>query len=296
MLATPCRGKKVRKGQSALLTVSNSPPVISLADYDKRKRQITDELRKAATTIGFFYISDHGVAQELIDRAFAANEEYCAQPEEAKDKLPVVRWDTRQLTGIERNYLPDGTLRESSIAKFDVHEDMQKAWPDKKYCPNYRQTTVEFMNALPPVANKILGCLALGLGLPENFFTETANPYRADNFTFLQYHKYPGLEGRTWKEGVNCVTAHTDESLITLLFAKSPGLELASGRDGKAATGDTYGCYQVDSWTPCPPIPGCFTVNIGDPLQYWSDGVLLSNYHRVRCPKPDEYQGDRYSI
>ncbi len=41
---------------------------------------------------------------------------------------------------------------------------------------------------------------------------------------------------------------------------------------------------------PCPPIPGCITVNIGDPLQIWSDGVLKSNYHRVRMPGPDEPQ------
>ena len=33
------------------------------------------------------------------------------------------------------------------------------------------------------------------------------------------------------------------------------------------------------------PKPGCITVNVGDPLQFWSDGLLKSNYHRVRMPK-----------
>ncbi len=45
---------------------------------------------------------------------------------------------------------------------------------------------------------------------------------------------------------------------------------------------------QVESWNPCPPLPGCISVNIGDPLQFWSDGVLKSNYHRVRMPLPGE--------
>ena len=45
---------------------------------------------------------------------------------------------------------------------------------------------------------------------------------------------------------------------------------------------------QVDKWTDCPPKPGCITVNVGDPLQFWSDGVLKSNYHRVRMPKEGE--------
>ena len=38
----------------------------------------------------------------------------------------------------------------------------------------------------------------------------------------------------------------------------------------------------------CPPKPGCITVNVGDPLQFWSDGLLKSNYHRVRMPKEGE--------
>ena len=46
-----------------------------------------------------------------------------------------------------------------------------------------------------------------------------------ENNSFLQYHKYPSLEGSdrsTWQTGVNRITAHTDESLMTLLF-NSPG-------------------------------------------------------------------------
>lgn len=45
---------------------------------------------------------------------------------------------------------------------------------------------------------------------------------------------------------------------------------------------------QVENWTDCPPKPNCITVNVGDPLQFWSDGLLKSNYHRVRMPKEGE--------
>ncbi len=45
---------------------------------------------------------------------------------------------------------------------------------------------------------------------------------------------------------------------------------------------------QVESWHPCPHIPGCIVVNVGDSLQAWSDGVLKSNFHRVRMPTPGE--------
>ena len=72
--------------------------------------------------------------------------------------------------------------------------------------------------------------------------------------------------------------------------AGSVGLELAAGADGAAVQGVSDGLHRVENWTPCPPLPGCITVNIGDPLQLWSDGLLKSNFHRVRMPHPDEPQ------
>ena len=45
---------------------------------------------------------------------------------------------------------------------------------------------------------------------------------------------------------------------------------------------------QVDKWNDCPSKPSCIIVNIGDALQYWSDGLLKSNFHRVRLPREGE--------
>ncbi|KAK9806096.1 hypothetical protein WJX72_001194 [[Myrmecia] bisecta] len=280
------------------MTVSNLPPVVDLSNFEERKAQITEDLMKAATTIGFFYIKGHGLEPELIDQAFATNAQYFNQPEEAKLKLPRVDWGARKLIGFERNTVPGGSIvHESSIQCFEVHEKMKSAWPDPAVVPGYREKTIEFMQSLAPVVDKILSCLALGLGFPKDFFLEKTNVKDPDNHTFLQYHKYPSTDGLSWKEGTNRITAHTDESLITLLFTSpnSTGLELAAGRDGKAVNSEA-GEYKVDRWTPCPPLPGAITVNVGDPLQFLSDGKLLSNYHRVRMPRPGEPQDDRYSI
>ena len=35
------------------------------------------------------------------------------------------------------------------------------------------------MHAMPPVVDKIMSCIALGLGLPEDFFTEVGSLARA---------------------------------------------------------------------------------------------------------------------
>lgn len=52
---------------------------------------------------------------------------------------------------------------------------------------------------------------------------------------------------------------------------------------------------QSGLWVPCDPVEGAITVNIGDALQYWSDGQLRSTYHRVRMPRADENQASRCS-
>ena len=54
--------------------------------------------------------------------------------------------------------------------------------------------------------------------------------------------------------------------------------------------------FDSHEWTSVEPLPGVITCNIGDMLMRWSDDQLKSNLHRVRMPKPDEYQGPRYSI
>ena len=68
-------------------------------------------------------------------------------------------------------------------------------------------------------------------------------------------------------------------------FAGQPGLEVLPGKeaaDGKAAA--------EGMWSPVDPLEGAITVNIGDALQYWTDDVLQSTYHRVRVPRADEYK------
>jgi isopenicillin N synthase-like dioxygenase len=45
---------------------------------------VGQEVRQALEDIGFFFIKNHGVPQELIDRVFAENARFHAQPLEQK--------------------------------------------------------------------------------------------------------------------------------------------------------------------------------------------------------------------
>lgn len=70
---------------------------------------------------------------------------------------------------------------------------------------------------------------------------------------------------------------------LLALDAGQTGLEVCSGltTDRKKA--------QEAQWVAFDPVPGAITINIGDSLQYWSDGALKSTYHRVRCPTAEDY-------
>ena len=47
------------------------PPIVDLSDFDARRPEIVKDLMAAATGIGFFYISNSGIPQHLIDAAFS---------------------------------------------------------------------------------------------------------------------------------------------------------------------------------------------------------------------------------
>lgn len=44
--------------------------VISFADFENRKHELAKQLLEAARTAGFFYITDHGVPQDHVERLY----------------------------------------------------------------------------------------------------------------------------------------------------------------------------------------------------------------------------------
>lgn len=69
------------------------------------------------------------------------------------------------------------------------------------------------------------------------------------------------------------------------------GLEVCAGKDTTPQQ-----AMQSGLWVPCDPVEGAITVNIGDALQYWSDGQLKSTYHRVRMPRVSEHQASARGV
>ena len=68
-------------------------PIIDLGPYFKMEpgalERLAIELKDACTRVGFFYIKNHGVPDEIIENAFTQNRRFHAEPIENKRKLKV---------------------------------------------------------------------------------------------------------------------------------------------------------------------------------------------------------------
>ena len=279
--------KEARMGGLGVERTDRAVPRISLADFDSRRAEITDELWKAATEIGFFQLVDHPIPQHLVDEAFAWSARFFALPEASKQALPL---DKPNNAGWEHSsqVRPSVGTPDRKESYQITRPHMSGLWPANEQLSGFREFMLDFESRCWSVAMSVLSCFADRLGFERDFFARAHTP-DTDNYqsTLRLIHYYPlpeELRGRpgTWRAG-----AHTDFDCLTLLFQRTGqgGLQVCPGRDADA-----------QEWTPVTPSDDAITCNIGDMLMRWSDDQLLSNFHRVRVPGDGEYTGSRYSI
>lgn len=124
---------------------------------------------------------------------------------------------------------------------------------------------------------RIMSCFAVNMDLPKDFFAASHRQVLPGNT--LKLIKYPKLDEQPGAF-IPRLSEHTDWGSVTLLFTKSPGLEV---RDPS------------NQWHEVPVIPGAVTINIGDALSLWTGKQLKSTMHRISWDKVPRSQ-DRYSI
>ncbi|GAA6038316.1 hypothetical protein JCM8097_003940 [Rhodosporidiobolus ruineniae] len=272
-------------------------PEISLRDFDARREEIKAELIRAGEEVGFFTLVDHPIPLSHIDAAFANAERFFDLPLETKKKTP---WNGKNMGFEHRAQIRPSTgyadPKESIQLGHSLGEDMEACWPSNEDCPDFRKNAEVFMKEVQQLSVKVMELLAEGVGLPTETFTEgivsPEGTTKEDSMATLRLLKYHECEGKDFGPDYFRAGAHADFDVLTLLFQRvgQDGLELCPGRE--ISTDFGYG----DKWTPIKVKEGSIICNIGDQLMRWSDDRLKSTFHRVRCPRPGEYQGPRYSI
>ena len=261
--------------------------LIDMSDYETRKVEIADALWDAATGLGLFQLTNHGIPLSQIEEAFALSEAFFALPEAEKSKLPL-KPGTNAGWEFKSQVRPSTGTPDQKESYQITRPRMDGLWPKPAALPGFRDAMLAFEDANWQVAMRVLECFGMKLGFAEGFFEEAHDPGSAEYQSTLRLiHYLPMTDAKPedfegWRAG-----AHTDFDCLTLLHQKTGqgGLQVAPGAEAEDG-----------EWTSVEPITGVITCNIGDMLMRWSDDQLLSNPHRVRMPRPDEYLGPRYSI
>lgn len=271
-------------------------PAISLADFDSRVEEITQQLCSAAEDVGFFCVTDHGIPLSSIDEMFAWSSRFFSLPDEVKAR---VAFSPSRNAGWEKNAQirpSTGAADRKESYQMQFGANMDGKWLPDTTLPNFQHSALGFMHQVQAISEKLMKCFAYGLGFQADHFIRAHDVRRPESQSvcrLLHYFEVPDDKergGEVWHRA----GAHTDWDLLTLLFQKEgqSGLEICPGREVSTSFG--YG----DTWTKVEPsATGAIICNIGDLLMSWSDDRFKSTFHRVKAPtEANDYYGERYSI
>jgi isopenicillin N synthase-like dioxygenase len=247
---------------------------------------IADELGRSFGEYGFAVVRDHGIPQDLIDRAEAASKAFFALPDEVKRAYRIAG------NGGARGYTPFGTEKAKDADVFDLKEFWHvgrtlpaghpleafmapNVWPAE--VEGFRETMSALYDAFEAAGARVLEAIALHLGRPRDFFAASIT----DGNSVMRLLHYPPL-GEGAPEGAIRAAAHGDINTITLLLgAEEAGLELLT-RQGE--------------WHAIDVPPGALVINVGDMLERQTNGRLRSTTHRVVNPRGEAAKRARFSM
>jgi isopenicillin N synthase-like dioxygenase len=239
------------------------------------KRAVAAALKDAATKVGFFYITNHGVPEGLGNTLFAEGRRFFALP--LGEKMNVHVRHSRNKTGytplLEENANPAGRgdLHECYDIALELPPDdpalmsgdgryAANLWPADQ--PDFRTAMLDYCAAVLTLGRHLFSAFALALDLAEDFF----DPMITKPLMALRVVHYPSQESVIFDDQIG-VGAHSDYQCFTILAQHEvPALQVLN------SAGD---------WIAAPPIPGTFVVNIGDQMARWSNDLFASTIHRV---------------
>lgn len=228
------------------------------------------EIRRACEEVGFFYVANHGVPQDLIDRLESVARRFFALSEAEKSEIAMARGGRAwrgyfplggELTSGEADQ-KEGIYFGAELGSDDLRVRARlplhgpNLWPAQ--VPAMRAVVLEYLDQLSALSQVLLSAIARGLELPANWFH---GQLTHDPLTLFRIFHYPAAPD-AWGVG-----EHTDYGLLTLVLQDEVG-----GLEVKAKEG----------WIAAPPIPGTFVCNLGDMLDRMTRGNYRSTPHRVK--------------
>ena len=245
----------------------NTIPAFSMLDIEQRDAETITELKLALTSHGFFTITDHGIADEVLQSSYRLSKDFFSLPEDVKNTY------AHPDKAGARGYTPFG--KETAVGEHTP--DLKEFWHhgpsvNETYDPRIAKniTVSEILdfnnqfdilfNQLNLLGMKVLSAIAIILDKEPSFF----DSWVTKGNSILRLIHYPPVDDSS---NVLRARAHEDINLITLLVgAEESGLEVQNPE------GD---------WIPIEAKSKSIVCNIGDMMQLVTRSQLKSTSHRV---------------
>ncbi|KAG6908557.1 hypothetical protein DXG01_004190 [Tephrocybe rancida] len=262
-----------------------------------------DKLWEAATKLGFWYLKNHDVDDE-VDKMFDMGAETMKLPLE--EKMRFEQGDDGISFGYEvlsiypaprrKQFLSykaagasavDETGRPDTVEFINISKDDALAWP-KQARRAYPTTVNDRMStAIAPFVRKsleinhtLLDVLNDKLGLPPGLLRakHSTNEFSGSEARIIRNPPVPPESG-----GLRvAIGSHTDFGSLSFLHNRLGGLQvLVPG---------------AEHWQYVKPLPGHAICNLGDAMALFSGGILRSNLHRVVPPPGEQGAFERWSL
>jgi isopenicillin N synthase-like dioxygenase len=253
-----------------LPVIDVAPLVAGAGDLDG----VAGAIDRACREHGFFYVSGHGVSEDLQERLDRSARAFFTLPEADKAAIAMARGGRAW-----RGWFPlEGELTSGRADRKEGLYLGAELGPDHpqvragaplhganlfpEQVPGLRSAVLEYLHSMTQLGHTLMRGVALALGLDGGWFREhlTADPLIL--FRIFRYPPEAGVDEPNWG-----VAEHTDYGLLTIL--RQDGL---GGLEVHAPSG----------WIDAPPLPGTFVCNLGDMLERMTGGRYRSTPHRVR--------------
>jgi isopenicillin N synthase-like dioxygenase len=257
-------------------------PIVDLAQPLER---VGPEVDRACRDVGFLIVTGHGVDPELIPALRAHAAAFFSLPDETKRAIAMAHGGAAwrgwfPLHGELTSGIPDdkeGLYFGTELAPDDPRVTAGTPLHGPNLFPDdpseLRPLVLATIAALQSVASRVVEAMAVGLGMPRNWF---ATHVTADPTVLFRIFRYPARTSRLGHDQWG-VREHTDYGLVTVLAHDgTPGLEVHTGA----------------GWIAAPTQTDAFIVNVGDMLEKLTAGRYRSTPHRVTNPADH----DRYSF
>ncbi|KAI5984803.1 hypothetical protein F5J12DRAFT_899193 [Pisolithus orientalis] len=238
----------------------DSIPIIDIghASTLEERAALARQIRDACTNVGFFYIKNHGVPEETIDKALSAMKAFFSLSTEAKMKSKLHHRQGAHYRGYEP--LLDSNINPTN--KGDLYESFMIGW--EKLVPE------ENVGDTPAVANRWPSEPA---GFREAFLDYyhatlgVAKGFQLRHNPMMRGLHYPPQTGPE-DERIMGIGAHSDFECFTILW-QEPGIQALQILNSEK------------QWINATPVPGTLVINIADLLSRWTNDVFRSTVHRA---------------